>query len=81
MGLLCGVWHGPRDGRELIYAVGQLNTSATLWRRQMEMPSSVTAKRIEGVEEGSLEPVIARHSPADNMRMAYNESPSTRTSG
>jgi len=59
------------DGRELIYAVGQLNTSATLWRRQMEMPSSVTAKRIEGVEEGSLEPVIARHSPADNMRMAY----------
>jgi Tol biopolymer transport system component len=58
------------DGQKLVYSDGN-PWSAILRQRRVETPSDVRSKRIEGVEEGALEPAIARSIDSKVERMAY----------
>jgi WD40 repeat protein len=55
----------------LIYSSGLPNTAATLWRRRIEASASEPSQRIDGVEEGSLEPAITRGLQENPQRLAY----------
>jgi Tol biopolymer transport system component/DNA-binding winged helix-turn-helix (wHTH) protein len=59
------------DGRELVYAAGQSASAATLWRRAIQAPFGANSSRIDGTEDGSVEPTIARHSHENAVRVAY----------
>jgi len=59
------------DGKELVYSSGQFNTAATLSRRRLETPADVRSEQIKGVEEGSVEPVIAGRMQGRGSRLAY----------
>jgi Tol biopolymer transport system component len=58
------------NGQEVVYTEGQPWT-ATIWRRGIDRSFSVKSVRVDGVEDGSLEPAIAGHLHGDTQRLAY----------